>query len=712
MNGVVRKPANDGRSISVGNQLAFVFGATLALLVLFSGLRAALFAYNHALAEGQGASVVLAGFANGMRFDLRVVALAVLPLVLALLSVRTMRARCAQVTWLTVVASITGFIGIVELDFYREFNQRLNGLAIEYMKEDPGTVSSMIWHGFPVVRYLLAWALVTGLMYGVFRWFDQRCASSAVAGAKSAHWAKRLIFFLVLLPIVVVAARGTLRQGSPLRWGDAYTTDSPFINALGLNGTLTFTDAVRAHFSEQRRNVWKTDLSEQVARETVRTLLLLPTETPYDIDAAPVRRVMHNSELSRLPVKNVVVVLMESFAGRYVGALGSQLNITPNFDALTKEGVLFTRFFSNGTHTHQGMFATMGCFPNLPGFEYLMKTPESHQQFSGLPQLLANRGFDDIYVYNGDFMWDNQRGFFGAQGMSRFIGRTDYVNPVFSDPTWGVSDQDMFDRAAQELAKMPAEKPFYALLQTLSNHTPYALPKQLPVAPVTDQGSFNEHLTAMRYSDWALGQFFEKARKEPYFNNTLFIVVGDHGFASDIQLTEMNLTRFHVPMLMIAPGIQKLAGKTRDTIASQVDIAPTVLGRLGGTVPHQCWGRDLLSLPPGDKGYAIIKPSGGEKIVGMVRDGTILIKSQHREPQMYNYGVGFNPFSEQIPGDAAADAMSREMDAYVQTATDSLMARQAGVGTPPATTGQAGSSSPSSTQSSPRTQRLNNDKGK
>jgi phosphoglycerol transferase MdoB-like AlkP superfamily enzyme len=94
------------------------------------------------------------------------------------------------------------------------------------------------------------------------------------------------------------------------------------------------------------------------------------------------------------------------------------------------------------------MFATMACFPNLPAFEYLMRTPEGAHKFSGLPQLLSARGYDNLYVYNGNFQWDNQSGFFSNQGMTRFIGREDFVDPVYMDPTWGVSDQDMFDRAA------------------------------------------------------------------------------------------------------------------------------------------------------------------------------------------------------------------------------------------------------------------------
>jgi phosphoglycerol transferase MdoB-like AlkP superfamily enzyme len=157
-----------------------------------------------------------------------------------------------------------------------------------------------------------------------------------------------------------------------------------------------------------------------------------------DADSAAIRRDFTPPAERTLPIRNVVVILMESFAGHFVGALGGTGDITPHFDKLAKEGLLFDRFFSNGTHTHQGMFATMACFPNLPGFEYLMRTPEGAHKFSGLPQLLSARGYDNLYVYNGNFQWDNQSGFFSNQGMTNFIGREDFVNPVYMDPTWGV----------------------------------------------------------------------------------------------------------------------------------------------------------------------------------------------------------------------------------------------------------------------------------
>ncbi|WP_296264457.1 LTA synthase family protein [Pseudomonas sp. UBA6562] len=668
---------------TVKRHLAYTVLCALVIMLMLSLVRLALLLYNSDMIGDTPYATVAEGFLNGLRFDLRVVVYISVPLLLATLSTWAMARRGFFRVWLTLTASLVMFLGLMEMDFYREFHQRLNGLVFQYVKEDPKTVLSMLWYGFPVVRYLLAWLLGTWLLSLLFKGIDrltrgQGSADTAATLTRPTPWYNRLAVFMVILLVAVVAARGTLRQGPPMRWGDAFTTDSNFVNQLGLNGTLTLIDAAKSRFGEDRANIWKATLDPQVALQSVREQILTANDTLVDADEAAIRRDFVPPQANTLPIKNVVVILMESFAGHSVGALGSPNDITPNFDKLAQEGLLFDRFFSNGTHTHQGMFATMACYPNLPGFEYLMQTPEGGHKLSGLPALLSARDYDDVYVYNGDFAWDNQSGFFGNQGMTTFIGRNDFVDPVFSDPTWGVSDQDMFDRGAQELAQRAGKKPFYALLQTLSNHTPYALPKDLPVAPVTGQGRLDEHLTAMRYSDWALGQFFEKARKSPYFNETLFVIVGDHGFGNHQQVTELDLGRFNVPLLLIAPGIQEKFGKVDHTVGTQVDIVPTIMGRLGGQTRHQCWGRDLLNLPEGDPGVGIIKPSGSEQIVGLVTGDRILIESKDMSPRLYRYQLG-REFKAELIESPDQPHMLKTLEAYIQTATKSLIDNTAGV---------------------------------
>ena len=672
---------------TVKSHLAFTLLCALIMMVMFTLLRVALLVYNKEMILDTPASTFIEAFVNGLRFDLRIVVYLSIPLLLAVLSVKAMAQRGVLRFWLTAASSLALFLGLMEMDFYREFHQRLNGLVFQYVKEDPQTVMSMLWYGFPVVRYLLSWAVGTLVLYVAFRGADRLTRPRAVAatGASTAGvapWYGRVAVFVVVLLVCVVAARGTLRQGPPLRWGDAYTTDSNFANQLGLNGSLSLIAAAKSRFSEDRTNVWKATLQEPVAVQKVRDMLLTEHDKLVDPDTAPVRRDTTPPDEKTLPIKNVVVILMESFAGHSVGALGRPGNITPYFDNLVKEGLLFDRFFSNGTHTHQGMFATMACFPNLPGFEYLMQTPEGSHKLSGLPELLSARKFDDVYVYNGDFAWDNQSGFFSNQGMTTFVGRNDFVDPVFSDPTWGVSDQDMFNRGLEELKKREGKEPFYALLQTLSNHTPYALPTPLPVEPVTDRGPLNMHLTAMRYSDWALGQFFEKARKEPYFKETLCVVVGDHGFGNEQQISEMDLGRFNVPLLLIGPGIQEKFGPRNDTVGTQVDIVPTIMGRLGGEFRQQCWGRDLLTLPEGDKGTGVIKPSGSDQTVAIISGDHMLVQPKDMPGKVWQYNLGANAGAKVVTGSPAEAELKQKLESFLQTATKSLLDNTAGVEDP------------------------------
>ena len=220
------------------------------------------------------------------------------------------------------------------------------------------------------------------------------------------------------------------------------------------------------------------------------------------------------------------------------------------------------------------------------------------------------------------------------------------------------------------------------MLQTLSNHTPYALPTPLPVEPVTDRGSLNEHLTAMRYSDWALGQFFEKARKEPYFKETLFVVVGDHGFGNEQQISEMDLGRFNVPLLLIGPGIQEKFGQRNDTVGTQVDIVPTIMGRLGGEFRQQCWGRDLLTLPEGDKGSGVIKPSGSDQTVAIISGDHLLVQPKDMPAKVWQYTLGANPEAKVVTDSPDEAELKKKLESFLQTATKSLLDNTAGVADP------------------------------
>lgn len=671
-----------GKGYRVTADLKYIALQVCVWTVLFSLCRLMLLGWNIDLTTGIPLSDILYSFLIGIKFDLMMVTWLMIPAVLGLLLPWGLRARWFYRSWMLVLGAAMLFIATAEMEFYREFHSRLNTIAIQYLTEDAKTVTSMVLHGSPVFTIVLAWLVLVALAVWATGRVDRITRDRAEPMSCPRNYAYRAPVFILVLLLFVIAGRGTVRSGPPLRWGDAFHCEHLFANHLGLNGVFTLSKAALGWNKSKAAHVWKSFRSDAEAEAGVKTLLSVKTDQWLDPEVGLVYRKSEPTPGDHTRIKNVVFIMLESFSGYYVGALGSQDHITPNFDRLAKEGLLFDDFFSNGTHTHQGMFAAFACFPNLPDYEYLMQQPEGDINFSGFPAVMRYLGFKKhAYVYNGDFAWDNQKGFFGKQGVTNFIGRDDYVDPVFVDPTWGVSDQDMFDRALVELDKLDAtdpQQPFFGMLQTLSNHLPYALPSPLPVKPVTGHGSRDEHLTAMRYSDWALGQFFAKARQKNWYHDTLFVIFGDHGFGVPEQLTDIDLLRFRVPALLIAPGLRDHYGAVAHVTGSQVDLVPTAAGLLGHPYEHACWGRNLLALPDNDPGFAVIKPSGSDKTVGMISGDKALVKAPDRKPQLYRYLLGPEPNSALIEADASQEPLYNTLGSYLQTALRVLSERRAG----------------------------------
>jgi phosphoglycerol transferase MdoB-like AlkP superfamily enzyme len=661
-------------------QIGFLLGSALVFLVMFSLLRAMLLYRNFDLTADISASEIVRAFGIGVRFDLVVVCYCMLPLVFTLLVRSRPGWRKLCLVWLGVCGAVCIFLGIAELEFYREFHARLNSIAFQYLKEDPKTVISMLWYGFPVVRYLLLCGVLWSLYLGGLLLVNKRFPAYGKSLQPSYRPAVHILAFLLVMLLGVIGARGTLRSGPPLRWGDAYFSSNMFANHLSLNGTFTLVKALEDVKNQKIGGKWLDALPRDEATAVTRKMLVTERDELLETDRYAVLRKHH--PVSRLPenrIKNIVVIIMESFSAEFVGALQRDHGVSPEFDKLAQEGLLFDHFFSNGTHTHQGMFASLASFPNIPGHEYLMQQPQGSNSFSGLPVLLKEQGFNDLYVYNGDFAWDNQEGFFRNQGMTNFVGRQDYQNPKVVNPTWGVSDEDMFDRALIELEKTAQNPPFFAVLQTLSNHTPYVLPSPLPFDPLpANSGPLREHLTAMKYSDWALGRFFKAAKRSSYYHDTLFVITGDHGFGVPQQLAGIDVLMFHVPLLLIGPGIREAYGSRTSIVGTQVDLVPTIVGLLGKPFVHQSWGRDLLALPPEDRGFGIVKPSGNNQTTALIEGDYVLTRTPDDQFILSTYQLYPVPRAEAVDDEKRTREMAKELIAYIQTAMTSLHENRTG----------------------------------
>jgi phosphoglycerol transferase MdoB-like AlkP superfamily enzyme len=568
------------------------------------------------------------------------------------------------------------FMLIAEVEFFKEFQMRLGPLAFEYFstnEEHNAIIAEMVWNGYPVVHWTLACLAIAAL----FIWFNRRlfsiprmAHSAAIRGAST----------FLLLALGVILIRGGFR-GAPLRWGDAYFSENTYANQMSFNGLWAALDALR-HSSKDltESKEWKEHLTLEEAIRISRETVLLPGETLIEPEKFPLLRTSPPNNALVRPPKNVVLVIMESFTARYNDALGAGFGATPNFAELARDGVLFDRAFSASTHTAPGVFATLCSFPILPDAGYVMKTMLGQQQFRSLPQVFAESGRETLFLYNGLFSWDNKEGFFRHQGMQRFIGCEDYIDPTFVDPAWGVCDHDVFNRAIGEFNAFSNKKqPFFSVVLTLSNHSPFNLPVVPGLKPLNFDGQQGDRLRGVQYADWAVGNFMDQAKQQPWFDETLFVFVGDHGFAVPPTLTDINLQHMHVPLLFYAPKLFAGKPEVKHQVASHLDILPTLVGLTGIQVPHQSFGRDLFRLPDGDQGQAMVKRSS-EPMLGWIEGDEIYVGSVVSPTGFHRFDLGFpSSASEDLTPKRPDDAkrFARKLDAMVITGLHALERRLA-----------------------------------
>jgi phosphoglycerol transferase MdoB-like AlkP superfamily enzyme len=687
---VARTHSDAARRPWVSAHLKFIASLLLLLLALFAALRLGLILRTRTGGDATWGELGRA-FAVGLRFDLSTACYAMIGIaVLCYLPwtspARGPRSRRVMNWLLTLGLSAAVLVLLAEFEFYREFQARYNQLAIRYL-DQPTTVAGMAWYNYPVVPYVLVCLAGAAIIHLAVR-FLLNWSYRAERASGPVRWPVEVLGGAAVVGMLVVGVRGGL-QGEPLRWGDAFGGDNDYVSQMSLNGLWTLGSAMADTFDRGRQSSgWAKQLSPDEARQIARDLVVGPGETLNDPQARTVLRTGGSSTLRLSPTPsgrpyNVVVVMMESFSARYCGATGASRSFTPSFDALAKQGRLFNRCLTAGSHTHQGIFATQLGFPNLPGYETLMQSGVSNQEFCSLASIFQNRGYQTFFLYNGNFAWDNMRGFFRKQGVEKFVGGEDMLaDAKYRDHVWGVSDGDLFDRCNREFeAAHQAGRPFFAAVMTLSNHAPFEVPPVPGAQPITDMGDQNKRLEAMRYADHAIGQFIEGAKKLSYFNDTLFVFVGDHGFTVRPRLTEVHLLYHHVPLLFFAPGLLP-GGTVDDRVAGQQDVVPTVLALAGITdAPHAAWGRNLFDGRPAGEAFTIFKMSGGDRAVAMARgDDLLVLRDAKAEPQLYRYTL-WPPAVTPADDAGAAERkkmMARQLKAYVQSAMADLTENEAG----------------------------------
>lgn len=532
-------------------------------------------------------------FPVGLRMDLMLLsALLVAPSLLLLLLPST-GARY----WQPLLAGLFGLLGTILLlfeaitpTFLSVYNARPNHLLVEYLA-NPSEITAILLTGFKLE--LLAGIMI---MLAGGGW-TARYTYRLMRAARPWFGWQRLLAVPLVLALLTLGARSSLSD-SPANLGIAAFSEDSLVNELALNSSYAVAYAAYNLLSQQDALASRYgDMPRDEVIRRVRRQMLLPEEV-FDDPAIPTAHLQRPAQALERP-RNLVIILAESLSAEFVASLGG-LPLSPRFDTLAKQGVYFTRLFATGKRSNRGLESVVtGALP-LPLISAI-KLRLAQSDFFTLPALLKTHGYRTSFLYGGDANFDNMRRFLSYNGIERVIEGDDIANARFRNH-WGVSDEDLF-AAANTLFrnndKQNGSKPFVSVILTLSNHEPFTFPDgdfALYEQPRATQNN------VARYADYALGEFFTQARKEAYYDNTVFLVVADHGVEIHRARGLIPAAKYHVPALILAPDIQP---RRIDTLTSQIDLPPTVLGLLGITTRHPMPGRNLLHLPDNTPGRAI-----------------------------------------------------------------------------------------------------------
>jgi phosphoglycerol transferase MdoB-like AlkP superfamily enzyme len=419
--------------------------------------------------------------------------------------------------------------------------------------------------------------------------------------------------FPVLLVLCVGLVRSTLDH-RPVNPSTVALSSDPMVNDLALNSTYTVLYAIYEQRHEDAGGFRYSEMSDQQAENVVRRSMNV-AEADFTSDSFPTMHMQRSGRQYDRP-KNLVVIIEESLGAEFVGSLGG-LPLTPNLDALSREGLWLTRLYATGTRSVRGLEAIVSGYTPTPA-KSVVKLPKSQRNFFTLAGLLSRHGYDTSFIYGGEAQFDNMRRFFMNNGFRHVVDEKDYEKPVFVG-SWGVSDEDLFQRAHEEFEKKGSD-PFFSVVFTSTNHSPFQYPEGR-IEPYDEE--VNTVNNAVKYADYALGRFFEKAKASSYWEDTVFLVVADHNsrvYGNDIIPVE----RFHIPGLILGGSID--AGQI-DCVASQIDLGPTLLSLIGVSAEHPMIGRDLTA--PGvatGPGRAIMQFNStqayleGDRLVVLQRD--------------------------------------------------------------------------------------------
>lgn len=520
-------------------------------------------------------------FIYGLRMDtITASILLIIPVILLTLSPNRIKTFIDKFLkyYILIVLSIIIYIENATFPFIAQYDVRPNYLFVEYL-EYPQEVFSMLFADYKL-DLLIALIMISGFIYLYLKYVTEKSFNVF----ESISYTKRLLLFIPLALLLFIGIRSSFGH-RPANISDAMYSSNRMVNEITKNSLYSIGYAVyvnNKHGSKKLvKQYGKMNIEEAISRVENRLGI-------HSLDKLHPFSRLEKSHFKRSEPKNLVILLQESLGYQFVEAVGGEKGITPHLNKLSKEGILFTDLYSNGTRSIRGIAGTVAGNFSIPG-KGVLKRNKSQNNFFTIASLLKTFDYHTMFIYGGESRFDNMRSWFLGNGFDEIIDQPKFIEPSFTG-TWGVSDADELNRANEEFKKLYAKKKkFASVVFSTSNHAPFDFPdNKITLVEGVDKKSVKN---AIKYADFSIGQFIEQAKKEEYYKDTLFVIVADHNvrvYGDDMVPVNM----FHIPGLILGEDIKPII---YDHISTQPDILATALDLIGLDLKYPIMGHSIFS---------------------------------------------------------------------------------------------------------------------
>ncbi len=506
---------------------------------------------------------------------------------------------CSFISYFCTIVLLI-FVALAEIIFWDEFGVKFNFIAVDYLvytHEIVGTIKESL----PYIEILLGIVIITLLIIFFLRKYIINQVNILNDGK---HIVCMIVVFLFSLLIFSFYNPNKIAFNS-----------NKYAIELAKNGLYEFCYAFFNNSLDY--NVFYPVIDKKRALNIVRSNLSKDKQVFLN-NTTIERSIVANSSNNKK--YNVVFITVESLSSEFMGKFGNQQNITLNLDRLADESIFFTNLYASGTRTVRGLEAITLSVPPTPGSS-IIRRPDNQSLFN-IATVFNNEGYVINFIFGGYGYFDNLQNYFHGNGYNIVDRGNLKSNEISFSNVWGVADEDILIKSLELADQNHKEgKSFFFLIMTTSNHRPYTFTEGR-----IDLLSGSGRNAAVKYTDYAIGQFFELAKTRPWFNNTIFVITADH-CASSAGKTDLPVDKYHIPLMIYAPNILK--PQIVDSLVSQIDIAPTILGLLNFSYNSKFFGQDVLNMPVK---RAFISTY---QLLGFIKDDHLVILSPKRHPKTY-----------------------------------------------------------------------------